>query len=132
MTLNSGTVSIYGGQIYTVRWQLQNITTLIPGECVNILKSYYKVRYLVECLGHSAFILEFYIAFDIILICLTGTCFINKLKLSNPFKSYEIVPSIRLQWIFTHPLKSWINVYVFQMPDGNSFAKEIGLKCGFI
>ena len=29
------------------------------------------MRYLVECLGHSAFILEFYIAFDIILICLT-------------------------------------------------------------
>ena len=41
-----------------------------PGECVNILKSYCKVCYLVECLGHSAFILKFYIAFDIILICL--------------------------------------------------------------
>ena len=38
---------------------------------VNILKRYSKVRYLVECLGYSAFILEFYIAFDIILICLT-------------------------------------------------------------
>ena len=52
------------------------------------------MRFLVECLGHSAFILEFYIAFDIIL---TGDCFINKLKLRDPFKSYEIVPSIRLQ-----------------------------------
>ena len=41
------------------RWQLKNITTLVPGECVNILKSYCKVRYPVECLGHSAFILEF-------------------------------------------------------------------------
>ena len=61
------------------------------------------VRYLVKCLGHSAFILEFYIAFDFILICLTGDCFINKLKLRDPFKSYEIVHSIRLQWIFTHP-----------------------------
>ena len=68
---------------------------------VNIFKSYCKVRYLVECLGYSAFILEFYIAFDIILICLTGDCFINKLKLRDPFKRYEIVPSIRLQWIFT-------------------------------
>ena len=66
---------------------------------VNILKSYCRVRYLVECLGNSAFILEFYIAFDIILMCLTGDCFINKLKLRDPFKSYEIVPSIRLQWI---------------------------------
>ena len=33
---------------------------------VNILKSDCKLRYLVECLGYSAFILEFYIAFDII------------------------------------------------------------------
>ena len=57
------------------------------------------MRYLVECLGYSAFILEFYIAIDIILICLTGDCFINKLKLRDTFKSYEIVPSIRLQWI---------------------------------
>ena len=71
---------------------------------LNVLKSYFKVRYLVECLGYSAFILEFYIAFDIILICLTGDCFINKLKLRDPFKSYEIVASIRLQWIFIHPL----------------------------
>ena len=55
--------------------------------------------YLVESLRYSAFILEFYIAFDIILICLTGDCFINKLKLSDPFKSYKIVSSIRLQWV---------------------------------
>ena len=53
---------------------------------VNILKSYCRVRYLVECLGNSAFILEFYIAFDIILMCLTGDCFINKLKLRDPLK----------------------------------------------
>ena len=44
------------------------------------------MRYLVECLGHSAFILEFCIAFDIILICLTGDCFISKLKLRTPLK----------------------------------------------
>ena len=54
------------------------------------------MRYLVECLGHSAFILEFYIAFDITLIqkkniCLTGDSFINKLKLRDPFKGCEIV-----------------------------------------
>ena len=63
VTHNTATVSIYGGQIYTARWQLKNITTLVPGECVNILKSFSKVRYLVKCLGHSAFILEFYIVF---------------------------------------------------------------------
>ena len=57
------------------------------------------MRYLVDCFGHSAFILKFYIAFEIILICVTGDCFINMLKLRDPFKSYEIVPSIRLQWI---------------------------------
>ena len=50
------------------------------------------MRYLVESLGYSAFILEFYISFDIILICLTGDCLINKLKLGDPFKSYKIVP----------------------------------------
>ena len=42
--------------------------------------------YLVECLGYSAFILEFYIAIGIILICRTGDCFINKLKLRDPLK----------------------------------------------
>ena len=57
------------------------------------------MRCLVECLGYSAFILEFYIAIDIILICLTGDCFINKLKLRDTFESYEIVISIQLQWI---------------------------------
>ena len=54
---------------------------------LNILR-YCKVRYLVECLGYSAFILEFYIAIDIILICLTGDCSITKLKLRDPYKSY--------------------------------------------
>ena len=85
VTLNNATVSIYEGLIYTVRWQLKTITALVPGECVNTLKSYCKVRYLVEWLRHSAFILKFYIAFDIILICLTCDCFINKLKLRDPF-----------------------------------------------
>ena len=66
---------------------------------LNILKRYCKMCYLVECLGYSAFIFEFYIAFDIILICVTGKCFINELKLRDPFKRYEIVPSIRIQWI---------------------------------
>ena len=62
------------------------------------------MRYLVECLGYSAFILEFYIAIDIILICLTGDCSITKLKLRDPYKSYEIVPSIGLSpynWALT-------------------------------
>ena len=51
------------------------------------------MRYLAECVGYSAFILEFYIVFDIVLICLTGDCFI-KFKLRDPFKSYKIVLSI--------------------------------------
>ena len=84
MTLNNVTVSIYGGEINTVRWQLKNITTLVPGECVNILKSYCKVCYLVECLRHSVFIVEFYIAFDKFLICLTGDFLINKHKFRDP------------------------------------------------
>ena len=97
---------------------------------MNVLKRYCKVRYLVECLWCSAFILEFYIAIDIILICLTGDCFINKLKLRDPFESYEIVPSICFQWIF-NPFVNvmWINSFVFQTPDGNRLAKEIGLEC---
>ena len=78
------------------------------------------MRYFVECVGHSAFKLEFYIAFDIIMICLTGDCFINKLKLRDPFKRYEIVPSIRLQWMNV----MWINLFVFQTPDRNRFAKK--------
>ena len=126
MRLNIATVCIYGGQIYTVRWQLKIITTPVPGECVNILKSYCKVCYLVECLRHSVFILEFYIAFDTILICLTSDCFINKLKLRDPFKSYKIVPLIRFQLIFTHPPKVMWILFVFQTPDGIRFAKEIG------
>ena len=89
------------------------------------------MRYLVQCLGYSAFILEFYIAFDIILICLTGDCFINKLNLRDPFKSYEIVHSIRLKWILSINVM-WINLVVFQTPDMNRFAIEIGFECGFI
>ena len=78
----------------------------------------------LSCLGHSAFILEFYTAFDIILICLTGDCFINRFKLRDPSKSYEIVhvdfyPSINVMWI---------NLFVFQMSDGYTFVKEIGLE----
>ena len=91
------------------------------------------MHYLVECLEYSTFIMAFYIVFYIILICLIVDCFINKLKLIDPFKSYEIVPSIRLQWIFYPSINvMWINLFVFQTPDGNRFAKEIGLECGFI
>ena len=57
---------------------------------------------LVESLGYSAFILEFYIAFDIILICLTGDCFINKLKSRTSLKvttPVEFYLSINVMWI---------------------------------
>ena len=72
------------------------------------------MRYLIECLGYSAFILEFYIAIDIILICLTGECFINKLNLRDFYPSINVMR---------------INLFVFQTPDGNRLAKEIDLEC---
>ena len=86
------------------------------------------MRYLVECLGYSAFILEFYIALYIVLICLTGNCFINKLKLrerDSPLNTtpVDFYPSVNVMWI---------TLFVFQTPDGNRFAKEIVLQCGFI
>ena len=75
----------------------------------------------------------FFIAFDIILICLTGDCFINKLKLRDPFKSYKIVTLNTTQVDFYPSINvMWINLLVFQTPDGNRFAKEIGFECGFI
>ena len=149
MALNNATVSILGGQIYTVRWQLKNITTLAPGECVDILKSYCRVRYLVECLGHSAFILEFYITFDIILLRLTSDCFIIRLKLRDPFKSYKIVSSIRLQWILAiqqcnvdkfvcvsdarweqvckrNRFRVWIHLKRCHFPDFNTISNPLG------
>ena len=90
------------------------------------------MRYLVDCLGHSAFIFKFYIAFDIILICLTGDCFINMLRLRDPFKSYEIVPSIRPQWIFTHPsMECGLICSCFRRQMGIGL-QNIGLECGFI
>ena len=89
------------------------------------------MRYLVKCLEHSAFILELYIAFDIILICLIRECFINKLKLRDPFKRYERVNTTPVE-VYPSINVMWTNLFVFQMPDGNRFVKEIGLECGFI
>ena len=75
--------------------------------------------YLVECLGHSAFISEFYITFDIILICLTGDCFVERplYKLRHsPLNTtpVDFYPSINVMLI---------DLFVFQTPDGNRFAK---------
>ena len=86
------------------------------------------MRYHVECLGYSAFILEVYVALYIVLICLIGDCFINKLNLrerDSPLNTtpVDFYPSINVMWI---------NLFVFQTPDGNMFAKEVGLECGFI
>ena len=86
------------------------------------------MRYHVECLGYSAFILEVYVALYIVLICLTGDCFINKLNLrerDSPLNTtpVDFYPSINVMWI---------NLFVFQTQDGNMFAKEVGLECGFI
>ena len=69
---------------------------------------------------------SFFIGFDIILIRLTGDCFINKLKLrDSPLNTtpVDFYPSINVMRI---------NVFVFQTPDENRSAKEIGLECGFI
>ena len=90
------------------------------------------MRYLVECLGNSACILEFYIAFDIILICLTGDCFINKRKLRDPLKLRDSPLNMTPVDFYLSINVMWINVLVSQTPDGNRFAKEIGLECGFI
>ena len=54
------------------------------------------MRYLVKCLGHGVFILVFYFSNNIILICLTSDCFIDKLKLGDTFKSHVIAPYLRL------------------------------------
>ena len=91
------------------------------------------MRYIVECLGHSAFVLEFYIAFDIIMICLTCDCFINKLKLRDPLLKLRDSPlnTTPVEFYLSINLM-WINLFVFQTPDGNRFAKEIGLECEFI
>ena len=79
MKLNNATVSTMGSDLHC-KVATKNITTLVPGESVNVLKRYCKVCNLIECLGHSAFILEFYIAFDIIMICLTGDCSLTSLS----------------------------------------------------
>ena len=59
------------------------------------------------------------------MICLTGDCFINKLKLRDPFESYEIVPSISTQ-VDVYPSINvmWITVFVFQTPDGIKVCKR--------
>ena len=56
-------------------------------ECT-LPQTFYKITHLAIALYniHVWFILELYIAFDIILICLTGDCFINKLKLRDPLE----------------------------------------------
>ena len=83
------------------------------------------MRYLVDYL-------EFYIAFDIILMCLTGDCFINKLKLRHPFKSYEIGPQYAFSGFLPIHQCNVDKFVVFQTSDGNRFAKEIGLECGIV
>ena len=56
-------------------------------------------------LVYSTFILVFYIDYDIILICLTGDCFIYMFKLWESFKSHEIAPYLRLLADFYIPIK---------------------------
>ena len=60
----------------------------------------------------------FYMAYDIILICLTGDCFIYKLKFGDPFKSHEIAPYLRLPVDLYTPINVMcINCFMFQTPD---------------
>ena len=50
---------------------------------------------LVECLGYSAFILEFYIAIDVFLICLSKL--VNETITSKAYQ-YNIKSDIKLQY----------------------------------
>ena len=83
------------------------------------------MRYLVEYLGHSAFILEFYIAFDVVLIYLTDDCFINELKLRDPYKILRDRPLNTTPVDFYPPINvMWIDLFMFQTPDWNRFANR--------
>ena len=76
------------------------------------------MRYLVECLGHRAFILVIHIAYNIILICLTGDCSIYKLKLGDPFKTHDLATYLQLPVDFYTPINvTWIYLFVLQTPD---------------
>ena len=63
-------------------------------------------------------------AFDIILICLTGDCFINKLKLRDPFKSYEIVPSTTPVDFYSSINVMWIICSCFRRQMGKGLQKK--------
>ena len=112
--------------------QIDNIS-LVSDEHMNILQSFCKVRYLAECLGHSAFILVFYIAYDIILICLTGVSFIFNLKLGDPFKSHKVAPLSTTPSVFLHIHQCSMDK-LFRVADArhSGFAMKIGLECGYI
>ena len=51
---------------------------------------------LLDALRHVAYILEFYIVNDIIMICLTVNGSVDKPKLRNPFRRHEIAPASSL------------------------------------
>ena len=53
---------------------------------------------------------------------------------SNNNKSHISSVTLKMTPVYFYPSINgmWINLFVFQMPDGNRFAKEVGLVCGFI
>ena len=75
----------------------------------------------------------FDIAYDIILTCLNGDCFVYKLMSGGAFKSHEIVPYIRLPLDFSHTHQCIVDKN-FRVLDARHFwcAIRIGLERGFI
>ena len=71
-------------------------------------------------LGYSAFILEFYIALYIVLICLIGDCFINKLNFRERDSPLNMTPVD----FYPSIIVMRINMFVFQSPDGIGWLKK--------
>ena len=100
---------------------------------VNILKSYSKVRYLDERLGYivhsywsfiSLLILSWYVL--LVIASLTSLSWETPLKVTRYSPQYDssgFYPSINVMLI---------NLFMFQTPDGNRFAKETRWECGSI
>ena len=154
MTLNSATVRIYRGQIYTVRWQLKNITTLVPGECVNILKSYYTVWTILSNawgIVHSYWsfisllILSWYAL--LVVVSLTSSSWETPLKLRDsplnttpvgflPIHQCNVDKFVRVsdaRWEYVckrNRFRVWIHLKRWHFPNFNTISNPLGpFKC---
>ena len=86
VTLNYATFTKYGGQIYTVRWQLKISPSWSMVNAMNILKRYCKVRYLVECFI-SLLILSWYTL--LVIVSLTRLSWVTPLKVTRKSPQYD-------------------------------------------